>query len=294
MEEEPKTPRVKTVTRYSGTHYVGKKTFQRTSRETKMSSPSYKPHTNEYDESKYAKYQDNDMPKKRKSTTMYTYILKDETLGIYKIGKTTSPISRFKSLCVLNKVYPISLLSKDVEKILHARFKANRVEHPMYKGNGGTEWFKRGGTFDDFIDTVDKGVRIPYITIYSLVEHMLVTSKLLFENQSLVWEVSQMDFGYYYLGVEILILSGFLHKNPFPRPTKQAGRDVLMIKRRMSINDNALDKTVTGYVYYVGSSRDCILFKHAAGTNPVIVEFRAGNKKNMPALYLMRKEVLLE
>jgi len=136
---------------------------------------------------------------------VYTYILKDLERDIFKIGKTTDPHGRFRSLCSRNKIVPIGLVSKDIEVALHSAYKQNRVEHPDYKHNGGTEWFKRGGTFDSFIERIEAQKKvIPFMTLHNMVIELMETSSLIVSDSNTQWELTQSEFAYYTIGLEIL------------------------------------------------------------------------------------------
>jgi hypothetical protein len=108
-----------------------------------------------------------------KNKLVYTYVLKDIKKNIYKIGKTADPHARFKSLCKKGRVMPIALVNKDIEGVLHKEYADNRIFNEEYKMNGATEWFKPGGKFDKFIETVDKGKFLPYITLHSMTKDLI-------------------------------------------------------------------------------------------------------------------------
>ena len=151
--------------------------------------------------SKYStKNKKNTSPRKKKSSKtpkkttgtkkMYTYVLKDIELDIFKIGRTTSPTARFKSLCVRGRVMPIALAGEDIEKQLHTEFAENRMTHPEYSLNGGTEWFKRGGKLDDFIAGIDKGHFLPYITVHQMLVEFLESGTVKTSDSITQWELS--------------------------------------------------------------------------------------------------------
>ena len=144
---------------------------------------------------------------------MYTYILKDRDRGIYKIGKTKDPYKRFKSLCEVGKIAPIALIHKDIEKALHKKFSKNRVEHEDFKGNGGTEWFKKGGSFTDFINTVDTGKTLPYITPHMFSKFLVKSGSLRIADASLNWEIDDDKYAYQNIGINILHLLGYVSLN---------------------------------------------------------------------------------
>lgn len=184
---------------------------------------------------------------------VYTYILKDIQKNIYKIGKTADPHSRFKSLCVKGKVLPIALVNKDVEDILHAQYAENRIFNEDYKLNGATEWFRPGGKFDEFIATVDKGVFLPYITLHTLVIELLETKVIRLNDPSTEWELSQNKFGHYFVGLEILLMLGYVQKTKstiLPGNTK----DVLLIGSRLSVSEEVMEDIKTNYNIFISTT----------------------------------------
>lgn len=178
--------------------------------------------------------------------TVYTYVLKDIQKNIFKIGKTSDPHSRFKSLCVKGKVLPIALVNKDVEDILHSQFAENRITNEDYHLNGATEWFRPGGKIDAFISSVDKGVYLPYITLHTLVLELIELKVIQINDPTTEWELSQNKYGYYYIGLEILIMLGYVKKAKsaiFPDNAK----DVLLIGSRLSVSEAVEDDIKTNY-----------------------------------------------
>lgn len=190
---------------------------------------------------------------------VYTYVLKDIQRNIYKIGKTADPHSRFKSLCVRGKVLPIALVNKDVEDILHKKYAENRMFNEEYKMNGATEWFRPGGKFDEFIASVDKGQILPYITIHTMAMELIEHNALRVNDPNTEWELAQSKFGYYFVGLEILIMLGYV---------KRAGKillagdktNILLIGRRLSVSEAVIEDIKKNYVAFIStSSRDGII-----------------------------------
>lgn len=184
---------------------------------------------------------------------VYTYILKDIVKNIYKIGKTADPHSRFKSLCVRGKVLPIALVNKDVEDILHSQYAENRIFNEEYKMNGATEWFRPGGKFDAFIATVDKGVFLPYITLHSMVLSLLESKVIKLDDPTTEWELSQNKFGHYFIGLEILIMLGYVVKtktNISPADTK----NIFLIGSRLSVSEAVMDDIQNNYSIFLSVS----------------------------------------
>jgi len=184
---------------------------------------------------------------------VYTYVLKDIEKNIYKIGKTADPHSRFKSLCVRGKVLPIALVNKDVEDILHAQYAENRIFNEDYKLNGATEWFRPGGKFDAFIASVDKGSFLPYITLHTLVLELLETKVIQLNDPTTEWELSQNKFGHYFVGLEILLMLGYVHKT---KNTILPGdkSDVLLIGSRLSVSEKVADDIKNNYSIFIATS----------------------------------------
>ena len=193
-------------------------------------------------------------PNFARSGSMYTYILKDVERGIYKIGKTTEPYSRFRSLCRRGKVVPIALLNKDVEKGLHADFADNRIEHPDYPGNGGTEWFRRGGKFDKFIDRIDKGIAIPYISSHSMVSELIDDGVMLIGDTNTDWEIRQNDYSFYLIGIELLKMCGYIQQvgNHF---INKDNLHIHIIGKKVAVSEQLIDHLKDVYRFYLTYSK---------------------------------------
>lgn len=181
----------------------------------------------------------------------YTYVLKDLVKGIYKIGKTTNPHIRFNSLCLRGRIYPIALVNRDIEAKLHSEYADNRVVHPDYKGNGGTEWFKPGGKFDIFIKTIDTGKIIPYITINTMMKELIEANVIRVNDPSTEWELSQSKYGYYYVGVEILVMLGFLKRSIGKKLFSEEPNKIMLIGNKVSISEEVIEKIKVGYVVFL-------------------------------------------
>lgn len=185
---------------------------------------------------------------------MYTYVLKDSKLGIYKIGKTKNPHGRFKSLCVRGIITPIALINRDVEKKLHRTYKANRVRHPYFKKNGGTEWFKPGGKFDKFIEKVDTGVSLPYITVHEMVTILREKNVIIIDDLSTKWEVDKNDYSHYMIGREILLMLKFITREGRKLSNKDAN-NILLIGGKISVSEDLLEVLLSTFKIYIGLSR---------------------------------------
>jgi hypothetical protein len=210
--------------------------------------------------SKYStKYKKSTKPKKKSSTSkvkkkpqkkkIYTYILKDIDLDIYKIGKTTAPTSRFKSLCVRGRIMPIALAGEDVEKKLHEEFADLRMTHPEFPKNGGTEWFRRGGQLDEFIEGIDKGYFLPYITVHQMLMEFLESGTVKTSDAITQWELSQSTYGYYLLGLKLLVMLKIINEEAVGLTTKY-NKHVMILNRKISVSEAMIDKIKSKYEFY--------------------------------------------
>lgn len=190
----------------------------------------------------------------KKPKTVYTYILKDIKLDIFKIGKTTSPPSRFKNLCKRGVVVPLALADEDVEEKLHGMFAENRVEHPGYINNGATEWFKRGGKFDEFLTRFDENEFLPYITPHEFVVDFIARGLMILDSVNTSWELEQNVFAHYFLGLEILRALGYIdkHKNG-TITTNDPG--VSKFGAKLLVSEKVLSKIEEGRTFYVSAER---------------------------------------
>jgi hypothetical protein len=53
---------------------------------------------------------------------------------------------------------------------------------------------------------VDKGVFLPYVTLHSLVQDLLENKNIRLNDPTTEWELSQNKFGYYFVGLEVLVM----------------------------------------------------------------------------------------
>lgn len=194
----------------------------------------------------------------------YTYVLKDLNTGLYKIGKSTSPLARFNNLCSRGQIFPISLLSIDIEEQLHTEFADSRVCHPDLKHtyNGGTEWFtkSKGGKFKEFIEKLDCGQVLPYITAHRLAVELLEENKMLVGDSNAQWEIANSKFGYYILGVEILVMLGYISRQG-SSITNIDTKNILMIKQKIAISEDVVAKIKNDYIFYIGLDRSTGIIK---------------------------------
>lgn len=223
---------------------------------------------------------------------VYTYVLKDIQKNIYKIGKTADPHSRFKSLCVRGKVLPIALVNKDVEDILHARYAENRIFNEEYKMNGATEWFRPGGKFDEFIASVDKGKYLPYITIHTMAMELLEHNSLRLSDPNTEWELSQSKFGYYFVGLEILVMLGYV---------KRAGEillsgdpdNILLIGRRMSVSEAVVEDIKKNYIVFLATTLKDRIIKDNKDNSSRLRRVDLKSKEFSSEVFLLLNKVLL-
>jgi hypothetical protein len=88
--------------------------------------------------------------------------------------------------------------------------------------------------FDEFIASVDKSI-LPYVTLHSLVQDLL-------ENKTLDLTtppqngISQNKFGYYFVGLEVLVMLGYVQrtKSVILPGNKE---DVLLIGSKLSVSE---------------------------------------------------------
>ena len=199
-------------------------------------------------------------PFNQEDKMVYTYVLKDIGRGIYKIGRTTSPHKRFKNLCRRGKVVPIALVPKDIEKELHKMYADNRVKHPDYKHNGGTEWFKQGGKFDEFVERVDTGHVVPYITLHTMVEELINENYIIVSDSNTQWTLTQASFGYHLIGMELLKMLGYV-KMSTSGLISQKKDGVFAIGMRVSISEDIIKTFKEDYTIYLSDT-------HSAGLIP--------------------------
>jgi hypothetical protein len=71
---------------------------------------------------------------KNSSGDINTYIIKDSSSGLFKIGKSRNPIERLKTLSIGNpNLSIIGVCNKNVELLIHKEYDSVRV---------GGEWFR--------------------------------------------------------------------------------------------------------------------------------------------------------
>lgn len=189
----------------------------------------------------------------RNGRRMYTYILKDLVRSIYKIGKTTNPNARFKSLCVRGRVVPIALVCKDIENMLHTKYAENRIVNTDYIHNGSTEWFKMGGSFDVFICALDKGQILPYITVHTMVMELIEHNVIKISDSSTEWELTQSKFGYFLLGVEILLMLGYVKKEAGKLITEDS-KNILLVGKKLSISEEVIELLKSKYSFFISTT----------------------------------------
>jgi hypothetical protein len=222
---------------------------------------------------------------------VYTYVLKDIQKNIYKIGKTADPHARFKSLCVRGKVLPIALVNKDVEDILHAKYADNRIVNEDYKLNGATEWFRPGGKFDEFIASVDKGVFLPYVTLHSLVQDLLENKNIRLNDPTTEWELSQNKFGYYFVGLEVLVMLGYVQrtKSVILPGNKE---DVLLIGSKLSVSERAVDDIKNNYIIYLSTTLGSSIIKENKNKDSRLRKVDLKSKEFSSEVFLLLNKVL--
>jgi hypothetical protein len=101
---------------------------------------------------------------------------------------------------------------------------------------------------------VDKGVFLPYVTLHSLVQDLLENKNIRLNDPTTEWELSQNKFGYYFVGLEVLVMLGYVQrtKSVILPGNKE---DVLLIGSKLSVSERAVDDKEQLYnlfVYYLG------------------------------------------
>jgi len=222
---------------------------------------------------------------------MYTYILKDKELGIYKIGRSTDPIKRFKSLCISDDIFPIALIPEDVEQDLHKMFKENRTVHAGFNHNGGTEWFKRGGRFNEFIDEIDDGTVIPHISIHNAIASYIKRGIIRFINGQVAAEVEEIDFGYHTLGTTLLSALKIIKVQKYHIDVLERLKDdVLTIGKKITISKKLIANIEKYYVFYVGYNKLSLTMHEDFDKdkyNSKIVKIVLDSKGIFPPFYIM-------
>jgi len=167
---------------------------------------------------------------------VYTYILKDEKLCLYKIGRTTDPIKRFKDTCIRGRITPFYLVAKDRELELHKKFKKLRVTHPE-NIEGRTEYFKRGGVFTTTADWIDKRKELPYLSPLVLLEDLEKAGVVKYDSITIEFELESLNFGRYALALKIIDNIS----------TREDLKNVLRIKRKVAVTEGFIKKILDGY-----------------------------------------------
>lgn len=219
---------------------------------------------------------------------MYTYVLEDIKLGIYKIGKTTVPIDRFKSLCLRGRVMPLALAGKDIEKDLHEQFADNRTVHPDYTKNGETEWFKKGGKIDAFIKKVRKDHHLPYITVHYMVIDLLENATIRTRDASTEWELNQSSFGHYLIGLKILKLLGVIKEEGKIYTTKHS-KHVLIIGKKVAVSDALIERIKDKYE--ITLSVECPPRKEQVGKGVTVRKITIESASFDSDIYMLMKKL---
>jgi len=179
---------------------------------------------------------------------MFTYILKDKELDIYKIGKTTDPSVRFKNLCTRGEVYPIAIIDEDVEKALHTMYNDNRIGTNAKATSGVTEWFKRGGKFDELLEKIDDGEEVPYITPHAMLKDMEERGNFTILGPGAMWEFDNIISGRHALGTAFLQNIGALLGKPFNYTVAPGYEDdIELYTFKVSLTDSFAKMLATTY-----------------------------------------------
>jgi hypothetical protein len=134
---------------------------------------------------------------------VYTYILKDIKKDLFKIGRTKDPVKRFRDTCYRGKIVPYYLMAEDRELELHTKFKDMRVVHPD-DISGRTEYFKRGGTFTETAEWVDKKDPLPFLSPMVMMDDLERSGNLIYDSITVSFELSADAYGLYTLSLAIL------------------------------------------------------------------------------------------
>ena len=183
----------------------------------------------------------------------YTYILKDKKLDIFKIGRSADPNLRFRSLCEQGRIVPIALVPRDIEQAMHKEFKDVRVTHSEFKGNGGTEWFRRGGKFKKMLKKVGER-ELPFITVHRFMEELLIGNYMLISEMGTRWELANSVYGYYKIGLKLLYLAGYIRFDTQGLPVVKEGKEksgVSIIRGKVALSEELVKTLKKDYKYYV-------------------------------------------
>lgn len=186
---------------------------------------------------------------------VYTYILKDKELDIFKIGKTTDPAVRFKTLCSRGEVFPIAIIDEDVEEILHEMYDSNRIGNNTKATSGATEWFKRGGKFNEFIDKVDDGEEVPFITPHILMLEMQEKGNFDIIGPGAIWEFEMIKVAYHIAGLFFLRIIGALKENTYIfEATKEYDEVINVFNNKVVLTDSFSKMLASSYTYTMSDS----------------------------------------
>jgi hypothetical protein len=172
-----------------------------------------------------------------------TYILYDEDLGVYKIGKSGQVDRRLRKLCI-NNVKPVKVFDADIESELHEEFKEQRFNHPGMV-DGRTEWFHYGGKFKEFLDNIEFE-EIPYLTTYNIYNEMHLRDNIKYDRPQTESILERYD-EYYKLkiGQKILILLGYIYYGPNGYATNHSG--VVLNGYKILLTKDVLKEIVNKY-----------------------------------------------
>ena len=193
------------------------------------------------------------------TTTMYTYILYDSKLDMYKIGKTTSPITRFKKLCVRNRVLPIGVIPKNLEKSLHKKFADQRIKHPEFT-DGKTEWFKNGGKIASYIKEFKKEDAFP-INSPEVLFSDLVKKGGVVMNKTIMWDISQAYYGKYSVGLQMLMLIGAIHRSSdsqYRYWSKAEKHNITIMKAKITLSEFMITYILDHYEFMLVSTQAAV------------------------------------
>ena len=167
----------------------------------------------------------------------YCYILHDTEYDLFKIGKSVTPISRITTLCSDTTV-PKYLIHRDMERKLHIKYAAQRVNHPLKVG-GRTEYFKPEGEFKALADKLRECDILPYINPSDLVSKLQIKESLEAGMHLILSEDSyKIEFN---IGIAILRLFGYLPCNSIEQENKRLIGDILMIKNAIAVSPKIVE-----------------------------------------------------
>jgi hypothetical protein len=98
---------------------------------------------------------------------------------------------------------------------------------------------------------VDKGVFLPYVTLHSLVQDLL-ENKTLDLTTPPEWELSQNKFGYYFVGLEVLVMLGYVQR------TKSV---ILPGNKRRRVLIGSADDIKNNYIIYLSTTLGSSIIK---------------------------------